>query len=125
MVEMALLLPLLAMMLFAIVDFGIAFQRWQVVSNAAREGARAAVVRVNGCGGTTVQGLVETYVGASGITPGQVVVSVVPPNYCSLAPGTPVTVTVRHNFVLPVLSGLVPGLGSAIPLTGTSVMRKE
>ena len=124
-VEMTLLIPLLTVMLFAIVEFGIAFQRWQVISNAAREGARAAVVRVNGCGGTPVQNVVETYVGASGIAPGDVTISVVPAAFCNAPSGTPVTVTVTHNFVLPVLSGLVPGLGSAIPLTGTSVMRKE
>jgi len=125
MVEMALLMPLLAVMLFAIIGFGIAFQRWQVVTNAAREGARTAAVRLNGCAGTPVQSIVLAYVGAAGLGPGDVTIGVSPPSPCNAAAGTPVTVTVTHNFVLPVLSGLVPGLGGAIPLTGTSVMRKE
>ena len=126
MVEMTLLMPLLAAMLFGIVEFGIAFQRWQVVTNAAREGARAAAVRLNGCAVTPVSSVVLNYVGVAGLGPGDVTVQVDPPgDPCSLAAGTPVTVTVTHNFVLPVLSGLVPGLGGPIPLTGTSVMRKE
>jgi Flp pilus assembly protein TadG len=125
MVEMTLLMPLLAAMLFSIVEFGIAFQRWQVVTNAAREGARAAAVRLNGCAGTPVSSVVMTYVSAAGLGPGDVRIDVAPPSPCGLAAGTPVTVTVTHDFVLPVLSRLVPGLGGAIPLTGTSVMRKE
>ena len=125
MVEMALLMPLLVLMLFGIVEFGIAFQRWQVVTNAAREGARAAAVRLNGCTGTPVSSVVANYVGVAGLGSNDVVVRVVPQSTCGLAAGTPVTVTVTHNFVLPVLSGLVPGLGGGIPLTGTSVMRKE
>ena len=122
-VEMALLIPLLALMLFAIVEFGIAFQRWQVVSNAAREGARTAAVR--GCAAAPVTSVVQNYVGVAGLGAGDVTIGVQPSSYCNSPPGTPVTVTVTHNFVFPVLSGFVPGLGGGIPLTGSSVMRKE
>jgi Flp pilus assembly protein TadG len=43
-VEFALVLPLLLLVLFGIIDFGLLFQRYQVVTNAAREGARVAVL---------------------------------------------------------------------------------
>lgn len=44
MVEFALVLPILCMILFAIIQFGLAFWRYQQVSAAASEGARRAAV---------------------------------------------------------------------------------
>ena len=41
-VEFAFALPLLLVVLAGIVDFGFVFQRYEVVTNAAREGARLA-----------------------------------------------------------------------------------
>lgn len=43
-VEMALILPLLLALLLGIIEFGVAVLRYNTVSNAAREGARAGVV---------------------------------------------------------------------------------
>ena len=43
-VEFALVLPLLLLVFGGIVDFGLLLQRQQVVTNAAREGARLAVL---------------------------------------------------------------------------------
>jgi Flp pilus assembly protein TadG len=42
-VEYVLVLPLLLMLVFGIVDFGIAVFDYNTVANAAREGARAAI----------------------------------------------------------------------------------
>ena len=44
MIEMAFTLPLLLLISIGIIEFGRAFQTWQVVTNAAREGARVAVL---------------------------------------------------------------------------------
>lgn len=41
---MALTLPLLLLIVFGIIDFGFMFQRYEVVTNAAREGARLGVL---------------------------------------------------------------------------------
>ncbi len=43
-VEMAIVLPLLLVVIFAIGDFGIAYTHWNSLTNAAREGARTGVV---------------------------------------------------------------------------------
>jgi Flp pilus assembly protein TadG len=43
-VEFALILPILALLLFILFDFGRAVYAWTAVSNAAREGARLAIV---------------------------------------------------------------------------------
>jgi Flp pilus assembly protein TadG len=42
--EMALTLPLLLLVCVGILEFGRAYQTWQVLTNAAREGARIAVL---------------------------------------------------------------------------------
>ena len=44
MVEFALVLPLLLIVLFIMVDFGVGFARWIAITNATREGARLAAV---------------------------------------------------------------------------------
>jgi len=43
-VELALTLPLLLLIVMGVFDFGLLFQRFEVVTNAAREGARLAVL---------------------------------------------------------------------------------
>ena len=43
-VEFALVLPLLLFVVLGIAEFGFIFQRYEVVTNAAREGARIAVL---------------------------------------------------------------------------------
>jgi Flp pilus assembly protein TadG len=46
-VEVALVLPLLLVVLFGIVDFGFMLQNKAMITNAAREGARAGIVLRN------------------------------------------------------------------------------
>ena len=43
-IEMALTLPLMLLVSVGIFEFGRAYQTWQVVTNAAREGARIAIL---------------------------------------------------------------------------------
>ncbi len=44
MVEFALLLPIFLVVLFLIIDFGVGINRWVIVTNATREGARIGAV---------------------------------------------------------------------------------
>jgi hypothetical protein len=44
-VEFAFVLPIFLLVLFAIIDFGMAFHAWIAVTNSAREGARLGAVR--------------------------------------------------------------------------------
>lgn len=43
-VELGLVLPLVLILLFIIIDFGVGLSRWVVITNAAREGARLGAV---------------------------------------------------------------------------------
>jgi Flp pilus assembly protein TadG len=60
-VELALTLPLLLVVIAGIVDFGFVFQRYEVVTNAAREGARIAVLP-GGYSDTIIKNRVRDYV---------------------------------------------------------------
>ncbi len=46
-VEFAIMLPLLAVILFGTIDFALLFYNKQVLTNASREGARSAIVKDN------------------------------------------------------------------------------
>ena len=46
-VEFAIVVPLLALILFGTIDFALLFYNKQVLTNASREGARAAIVADN------------------------------------------------------------------------------
>jgi Flp pilus assembly protein TadG len=58
-VEAALITPVVLLIMVGIFEVGRAYQTWQVLTNAAREGARAAVVP--GANGVTVRELVKKY----------------------------------------------------------------
>ena len=55
--EMALILPILLLLVFGLIEFGTAWRDYQVITNAAREGARWSVVyRVDADGKGAVVG---------------------------------------------------------------------
>ena len=64
-IEFALVFPLLLMIILGIVDFALMFQRYEVVTNAVREGARVAVLP--GYTETDVQARVASYIAEGGL----------------------------------------------------------
>ncbi|MDQ3347859.1 MAG: pilus assembly protein [Acidobacteriota bacterium] len=130
-VEFALVLPLLLLVVLGIAEFGIIFQRYEVVTNAAREGARIAVLP--GYFTPDVEARVRTYV-----TQGRVPATLTNPNIVvanvliPVAGGRPpinarrVTVRYTHNYLF------LPGIGSwfgsiytTVPMTAVAEMRNE
>ncbi len=65
-IEFAVVLPLMLLILLGIIDFGLLFQRYFVVTNAAREGARVAVLP--GYSDADVQTRVAQFLTAGGLT---------------------------------------------------------
>lgn len=126
MVEMVIVLPVLLALLFATIEFGIVLMRWQTLSNAAREGARTAVLFRAPCNAGAVQTEAETQV-VNYATNANVPITAADVNivgHCG-GPGTDTTVTVTHTYTFQVLGGLLTGFGPSITLTGNSVMRNE
>src|SRR5262249_25451853 len=99
-VETALALPLLLLVSVGIFEFGRAYQTWQVVTNAAREGARMAVLPASPTSG--VQARVRQYL-TNGALPNAAgaSVDVQPAAQITLASGNTVSaslVTVGYPF---------------------------
>jgi Flp pilus assembly protein TadG len=65
-VEMAIVTPIFVLLIMGIIDFGFLFQRYEVVVNAAREGARLAVVGT--LDNDNVEIRVQNYLTSSGLT---------------------------------------------------------
>jgi Flp pilus assembly protein TadG len=128
-IELAIVLPILLLIIAGIMDFGFLFQRYEVVTNAAREGARVAVLP----GYTTadVQARVQSYLTAAGLTatatvPAPVVSTQTLPSGLSVSV---VTVNVQYPsqfaFIGPIAAMLGGSGWSSITLNANSVMRVE
>ena len=132
-IELALVLPILLLVIAGIVDFALMFQRFLAVSNAAREGARIAVLP--GYAEPDVQNRVTQYVregiGDDTVSPATVLTPVnIDPDGTGPTPAFPaaqVTVSLTHNYLfLGPISGLLGGGSfSSITLTARSTMRIE
>ena len=132
MLETAVTLPLILLVSVGIVEFGRAYQTWQVITNAAREGARIAVLP--GTNNAAVTAQVRAYM-ASGQLPqaanaGVNVVRNVPlAAGGATATGSRVTITYPFSFVVlqPVARLVTPGthVGDAITMSSSALMRNE
>ena len=135
-IEMAIVLPILLFIVAGILDFGFMFQRYETLTNAAREGARLATLPSysDDAGDLAViKQRVRDYLRASGLDPAQAVIP--DPTYANTAisGGGPtinlVTVQVWYpagfQYLAPIASLVGGGAGSSISLRAVSVMRTE
>jgi Flp pilus assembly protein TadG len=128
-VELAVVLPLLLILIAGIVDFGFLLQSYEVVTNAAREGARIGVLP--GYNTADIQGRVAAYVSAAGLagTPTTTVsqVSITPGGGGAAFPAVRVSVAYTHQYLF--IKPMVTLIGKVFPtsksFTATSVMRTE
>jgi len=127
-VEFALVAVLLLALVLGIVEFGRVWMTFQVVTNAAREGARLAALPTGFTNLGAVTAKVNDYLNAAGLDSGAAGVSVTGVDDVT---GTNATVTVSYSVEMLFLGPIVGLLdsGSSIPgsftLTGTSTMRNE
>lgn len=120
--EFAMVAPIFFLVLFAIIDFGMAFHAWITVTNSAREGARLGVVRATA---VDIEARVREAAGNLG---DDLSVSV---TNAEGAPGESVVVDVSYEYALMTplgdLMGLVGGgaVGDSFTLSSTADMRLE
>jgi Flp pilus assembly protein TadG len=137
-VEFALLSPLLLILVFGIIDFGLAMNAQIIIGNAVREGARAAALGASY--DDTIAAAQKAESGVVGVVP-------TPTADCKLADGSNcatvgatawakgttngapsgATVTVSIMFVYKWITPIqmIPGLSSSLTFTRTSSMRVE
>jgi Flp pilus assembly protein TadG len=141
-IEMAIVTPILLLIIGAIFDFGMLFRSWEVVTNAAREGARVGVLPAY-TDDENVRQRVEQYMQVSGIasacTLQAPVGGVCPATACSVCVQEVTmstgagnysarVVQVRANQTLPSLSVFGPFFGGSfgtVPVSAISAMRAE
>jgi Flp pilus assembly protein TadG len=122
-VEFTLVLPIFLLVLFAIIDFGMAFHAWITVTNSAREGARLGTV-----GATAVD--IEQRVRYAADTLDQDKLTVTVTNAHGV-PGESVVVDVSYAYSLitPLADvlGMISGgsIGENFTLSSTADMRLE
>ena len=132
-VETALTLPLLLLVSVGIFEFGRAYQTWQVLTNAAREGARVAVLPNVAPGAPQARALAYMQSGqlsnAAGAT---IAVNTAVPislGAAGTATGSRVTVSYPFQFIVlqPVARLIVAGsmTGAPIVMTASAEMRNE
>jgi Flp pilus assembly protein TadG len=126
--ETAITLPLILFVCVGIFEFGRAYQTWQVLTNAAREGARVAVI--SGSTEDQIRAAVVSYMNIGELndaSPGMVDIN----QNIALPFGTGSQITVNYpfNFMVlnPIARMVVSGstTGGALTMTSVATMRNE
>ena len=121
-VEFAILAPLFVVLLFGLVEFGLAMYSKGMITNASREGARFGVVyatprKTDG----EITSKVQEYLATAGFQD-DVNINVTGAQGTS---GAPLTVSVTYPYTFQVLPNFVSGFTGAMNLTANTVMLME
>src|SRR5713101_7395349 len=122
--EFALLLPVVLLILFGTIEFGMIMYSRELITNASREGARAGIVQVSPKPTAgQIRTIVMNYLAGTGID----LADGPPPPVVTGAGGVnPATLTVEVTYKYPWLIPYIPTLlrlPSPLPLTGRTIMR--
>jgi Flp pilus assembly protein TadG len=119
-VEFAVVAPVFFILVFGLIEYGRAVMVEQILTNAAREGARSAILTSATTNG--VKSVVNTYLSSASISGATVTVSPNPPSSASSGSNVTVTVSIPFTSVSWLPSPFY--LGSTT-LTATCAMRTE
>ena len=125
-VEFAIILPLLIMLLFGIIEFGIILYDKAMITNASREGARAGIVfDPDGIPDSDIRNVVKEYCmghmitfGEDSIEDGDITIT-----RDTVTGNLTVNVTYTYDFL--VLPNFVAGIVGDINLAAQTIMRME
>jgi Flp pilus assembly protein TadG len=127
-IEVALTLPLLLLVLLGIIEFGFVFQQYEVITNAAREGARVAVLPSYSTDDAKTR--INNYLDAAGLVSSSATVNVAAQSPVAIGTNCmiPMQATVSYPHPVPFLGGIITYFGSSMgtmTLHATSTMRVE
>ena len=117
-VETALILPIIILVLTGIIDFGLMFNNYLVITNTSREAARNAAV---GATDSQIASLVANM--TSSLDSSKITTSIYP-SQDMRKKGDEVVVTIKYDNALftPIISSIIP---NPMPLNSKTVMRME
>jgi Flp pilus assembly protein TadG len=119
-VEFAVVAPLFFLLIFGMIEYGRMVMVQQILTNAAREGARVGVL--DGSSEFKVDTAVNNYLTAAGISNSTTTVSPNPPSSATANSAVTVTVSVPYNSVSWLPSPLYLG---GKTMSFSAVMRRE
>lgn len=123
-VEFAIVAPVFFLLILGMIEIGRAVMVEQILTNAAREGARTAVL--DGAIASDVKTKVVDYLKSGGISAATTdMVSLTPTDPATAANGTPVTVKVDVQFSKVTWLPCPWFISGSTHLTASSVMRRE
>jgi Flp pilus assembly protein TadG len=126
-VEFALILIPLVILTFGLIEFGLIMYNQQVITNAAREGARYGIVMTENPGDISMD-MIEQVVREYAETR-LIYATVKDPNAdTTCGPGTfgsSLTVSITCDYTYLLINNFLPGLGNTIELASQAVMRCE
>lgn len=124
MVEFAIVLPLLLLLIIAIFEFGRAWEVYHAVTDAARLGARSAVVADPITTQDSIYAIVDRALARAAVDTSAATVTL---SGWRTGTGTPATVTIQVPYTFVFLRPFLHWTSSraAITLTSTFVMRNE
>jgi Flp pilus assembly protein TadG len=126
--EAAVTIPILLLIAVGIFEFGRAYQTWQVLTNAAREGARVSVLPTGD--NANVTAVVRNYMTSGGL-PAAAAAAVTVNRNAAVGANSASEITVDYPFqfivLQPVARLVVPGAHTGAPITmrASAVMRNE
>ena len=121
-VETALVLPLILLLLFGIFEFGQILMTKQMITNAAREAARAAAIRLDDAGAlSSALAVSQDYLTRCNVDLTKVTIN---PSFSTVNGMDAVDVMIQYNYPSSLL-GWVPGIPQTIALQSHVVMRRE
>jgi Flp pilus assembly protein TadG len=125
-VEFAIVLPLMCMLLFGIIEFGLVMYDQTMITNASREGARAGIVfNTTPVSDGEITTVVENYCSAHLVSFGSGALPTTTISRTGTAAGDALTVNVTYPYTFLVLPNFATSLTGAISLQAETVMRME
>lgn len=129
-VEFAVILPLLLLLVFGIIEFGVLIYNKAMITNASREGARLGIVfRTNrGTVEAEVRDRIDDYlnnylINFGGNTDHTVSFDPIDPSVISTGQTLEVTVTYPYNFLI--VPNFITNLSGGVTLQARTTMRAE
>lgn len=125
-VEFAIVLPLLLLIVFGIVELGIALYDKAVITNASREGARAGIVlKSPKPTATDIQTVVTNYTSTYLLTFGSQNTPVVTTTGAGGTFGQPLSVSVSYKYAGLGFGKMLSAITGSVTLSATTVMNNE
>lgn len=122
-VEFALALPLLIILIFGVLEFGLVIHAKGIITQASREGARYGVTYTTTAKtAAAIQTYVQNYLEGAGFTGAIVTVTPDPPPSTS---GSLLNVRVDYTYNFLVLPDFITQMAGALNLSAVTTMRME